>query len=64
MNYVIYRSVRGGFLEYEAAKNWDGWISEFFADRLREVCRVETIAEAINLTMLANSPDEGSEDSK
>lgn len=57
MNYVIYRAIRGGFLEYEAAENWDKWVREYAADVIREVCRVETMAEAINLTMLANSEE-------
>lgn len=60
MNYVIYRQFDGG-VDYVPAKNWDLWLLDFPDQADREVCRVETVAEAINLTMLANNPEGESE---
>ena len=57
MNYVIYRTLDGSNLDFVQAKLWDDWVRESPNGGMREVSRVETMAEAINLTMLANSEE-------
>lgn len=57
MSYVIYRTLNGSNLDFVQAKLWDKWVHESPNGGMREVCRVETMAEAINLTMLANNPE-------
>lgn len=57
MSYVIYRTLDGSNLDFVQARLWDDWVRESPNGGMREVCRVETMAEAINLTMLANDPE-------
>ena len=58
--YVIYRLLVGG-LDYVTEKTWDEWVRANPHDECREVCRVITMVEAINLTKLANSEEGESE---